>query len=168
MLKQCQEMLRLGIGALLTSYRLPNRSRLYRRASTLALAREFCRRTRMILFIIGLVFLVVSSQPEFNFLANYDLTNIFAWVVGVLFALLVLWKFYQEYWKNKSEVYSEKKRLIAGNVFIFELLMKPNDPMVAMQWDLSQKSYLVMKFRRLTVISAEASLQRKSKKIRFK
>ena len=27
MLKQCQEMLRLGIGALLTSYRLPNRSR---------------------------------------------------------------------------------------------------------------------------------------------
>tara|TARA_B100000497_G_C7684091_1_gene414248 strand:+ start:1786 stop:1980 length:195 start_codon:yes stop_codon:yes gene_type:complete len=63
----------------------------------------------MILLIIGLVFLVVSSQPEFNFLANYDLTNIFAWVVGVLFALLVLWKFYQEYWKNKSEVYSEKR-----------------------------------------------------------
>ena len=58
----------------------------------------------MILFIIGLVFLVVSSQPEFNFLANYDLTNIFAWVVGVLFALLVLWKFYQEKKKNKSEV----------------------------------------------------------------
>jgi len=42
-------------------------------------------------------------------LANYDLTNIFAWVVGVLFVLLVLWKFYQEYWKNKREVYSEKR-----------------------------------------------------------
>ena len=63
----------------------------------------------MILFIIGLVFLVVSSQPEFNFLVNYDVTNIFAWVVGVLFVLLVLWKFYQEYWKNKREVYSEKR-----------------------------------------------------------
>lgn len=63
----------------------------------------------MILFIIGLVFLVVSSQPEFNFLANYDLTNIFAWIVGVLFAFVALWKFYQEYWKNKSEVYSEKR-----------------------------------------------------------
>jgi hypothetical protein len=63
----------------------------------------------VILLIIGLVFLVVSSQPEFNFLAKYDRTNIFAWVVGVLFVLLVLWKFYQEYWKNKREVYSEKR-----------------------------------------------------------
>jgi hypothetical protein len=46
--------------------------------------------------------------------------------------------------------------------------MKSNDLMVAMQWDLSQKSYLVMKFRRLTVINAEASLLRKPEKARFK
>ena len=61
-----------------------------------------CRLIRVYILIavpmIGLVWLNPDSSNEF--LSEFSLTNIFAYLVGIVFVSLVAWKAYNEYWKR--------------------------------------------------------------------
>ena len=61
-----------------------------------------CRLIRVYILIavpmIGLVWLNPASSNEF--LSEFSLTNIFAYLVGIVFVSLVAWKAYNEYWKR--------------------------------------------------------------------
>ena len=61
-----------------------------------------CGRIRMLLILGAVVFLLFSTQPESDFLIGVDVSKGFAWLLAGVFILMVIWKFYNEYWKTKS------------------------------------------------------------------
>jgi|TARA_B110000967_G_C18744804_1_gene489666 hypothetical protein len=60
---------------------------------------KFCGQSRVVLAVGVLIFVLVSIQPESTFLVGVDVTNVFAWLVAGMSAMVVVWKVYKEYWK---------------------------------------------------------------------
>ena len=60
---------------------------------------KFCRQRRLVLASAALIFVLISIQPQATFLVGVDLTKIFAWLLGSLLVLVVVWKAYNEFWK---------------------------------------------------------------------
>jgi membrane protein implicated in regulation of membrane protease activity len=53
----------------------------------------------MAVMIIG----IAATRPEFAFLRGIDLTRAAVYFIAAVFVLLLLWKSYQEYWKNSND-----------------------------------------------------------------
>ena len=67
-----------------------------------------CGRIRMLLILGAMGFLLFSTQPESDFLIGVDVSEGFAWLLAGIFILMVIWKFYNEYWKTKNVPGGEK------------------------------------------------------------
>jgi membrane protein implicated in regulation of membrane protease activity len=53
----------------------------------------------MAVMIIG----IATTRPEFAFLRGMDLTSAAVYFFAAVFVSLLLWKSYQEYWKNSND-----------------------------------------------------------------
>tara|TARA_B100001248_G_C27150314_1_gene348681 strand:+ start:251 stop:496 length:246 start_codon:yes stop_codon:yes gene_type:complete len=70
---------------------------------------EVCRLIRNYLIIAVPIIIVIYTQPEFSHLQGLNLTNLSAMLFGTAFVVVVLWKFYQEFWKPKRDSAKKQK-----------------------------------------------------------
>ena len=64
---------------------------------------EFCRRMRFIGIMAVMIIGIATTRPEFAFLRWVDLTSAAVYFFAAVFVSLLLWKSYQEYWKNSND-----------------------------------------------------------------
>ena len=67
-----------------------------------------CSRIRLLLILGAICFFLFSTQPESDFLIGVDVTKVFTWVLAIVFILMIIWKFYHEFWKKRHIVGSKK------------------------------------------------------------
>ena len=63
----------------------------------------FCRRMRFIGIMAVMIIGIATTRPEFAFLRGVDLTSAAVYFFAAVFVSLLLWKSYQEYWKNSND-----------------------------------------------------------------
>ena len=68
-----------------------------------------CSRIRLLLILGAMFFFLFSTQPESDFLVGVDVTKVFTWILAAVFILMIIWKFYNEFWKTKNIVSSKKR-----------------------------------------------------------
>ena len=70
---------------------------------------ELCRKVRLIV-VIGMLFLgYLAAAGYLSIIANVNLTAIAADLVCFTAAVIILWKYYQEYWKPRYVRAGDKK-----------------------------------------------------------
>ena len=67
-----------------------------------------CSRIRILLILGSIFFFLFSTQPESDFLIGVDVTKVFTWVLAIVFILMIIWKFYHEFWKKRHIAGSKK------------------------------------------------------------
>jgi disulfide bond formation protein DsbB len=62
-----------------------------------------CKLIRTYMFVAIPMILIMWTRPEFTKLKGISLTNGFASLIAVVFVTMVIWKYYQEFWKPRRE-----------------------------------------------------------------